>query len=49
MPVFEILSIKRDDLGYEVIYLKDGVRWKDDFLSDKELTEDEIMTKIQTQ
>jgi len=48
MPVFEIISIKRDELDYEVIYLKDGVRWKDDFLSDKELTYSEIMNKIQT-
>lgn len=51
MPQFEILSIKRngylDQKGYEVIYLKDGIRWKDDFLSKKEMTEEEILIKIQ--
>jgi hypothetical protein len=51
MHHFEILSIKRNEYlgkkGYEVIYLKDGVRWKNDFISENEMTDEEILIKIQ--
>jgi hypothetical protein len=47
MLKFLSVSIDYDNLRYSAIYIKDGIKYKFDMVSELEITINEFLTKIQ--